>query len=157
MPGPQDYNFTDDSRFGIVQARFEALTLGLRVIDPGHLVLGVTKTLDQATFDRLFPDPERFMSLCRALGASASAAPVSAEDVDYSEEAIEAITGAMRSAAATVTGVTPVHLLLGVHHPWMRSDAGPARVSIVSTLLDTAGLATGRLAALASEARANGA
>lgn len=146
MAAPDEFNFTDDCRLGIVQARFEALHQGTRVVDAGHLVLGVTKTMGQSTFDHLFPDPGRFAQLCRSLGAVAAAAPVSAADITYSTEATKAIAGAVHSAATLPDGaITPLHLLLGVHRPGNEPGGSPARPSLASDLLDVAGVTVVRL------------
>ncbi|MEO8138094.1 MAG: hypothetical protein ABI742_00530 [Gemmatimonadota bacterium] len=153
MAAAHEYNFTDDCRVGIVQARFEALYLGTRVVDAGHLVLGVTKTIGQSTFDLLFPVPERFAQLCRSLGAAEAAAPVSAEDITYSTGAMEAIAGAMRSAAALPEGaIAPLHLLLGVHRPETQFESAMARPSFASDLLDVAGVTAVHLEALVAGA-----
>ena len=153
MAAAHEYNFTDDCRLSIVQARFEALRLGARVVDAGHLVLGVTKTIGQSTFDRLFPDPGRFAQLCRSLGAVEAAAPVSAEDITYSTDAMEAITGAMHCAAAVSDGaIAPLHLLLGVHRPRQQPESAMAGPSFASDLLDGAGVTVIRLEELVAGA-----
>ncbi len=140
MTAAYEYNFTDESRLCIVQARFEALRLGSRVIQPAHLMLGVTKAIAQPVLERLFPDAGRFAALCRSLGAEVPAAPVSADDVTYSDEAIAAVAGAYRAASMRhERSITPLHLLLGIHRPHRRDDR-PTPPSDASALLEAAGV-----------------
>jgi hypothetical protein len=140
MAEEREYNFTDDSRLCIVQARFEALRLGSRVIQPAHLLLGVTKAISRPAFERLFPEAERFAVLCRSLGAEVRAAPVSAKDVTYSDEAIAVVAGADRAASlGRECLISPLHLLLGIHRPHDRDDR-PVQRSEASAILDAAGV-----------------
>lgn len=152
MADTGEYRFADASRLCIAQARFEAIRLGSRVIHPAHLVLGVTKAIPQTGFQQLFPEPVRFESLCHSLGADATAAPVSAEDVTYSAAAIAAVAGAHHAATVRPgTVITPLDLLLGVHRP--REEPGAASQSphvTASLALDAAGVTVEALIAILS-------
>lgn len=145
MPEAREYTFSETSQLCIVQGRFEALALGSSVVEPGHLALGTLKAMAQPEFDRLFPDPGRFTTLCLALGSDESPAPVSAEDVTYTEAAIAVVTGAFRCAGARPKDViTPLHILLGIHRP-ADPEGHPALPSVVAGLLEAAGLSTANL------------
>lgn len=145
MPEAREYTFSEASQLCIVQGRFEALALGSPVIEPGHLALGILKAVAEPEFARLFPDPGRFTTLCLALGSDESPAPVSAEDVTYTEAAIAAVTGAYRCAGSSSKDViTPLHILLGIHRP-VDPDGQPTLPSIVAALLDAAGLSPATL------------
>lgn len=151
MPEPHEYRFSDDSKLGIVQARFEALGLGSRVVEPLHLVLGLTKALPPATFEALFPDGERFGSLCRALGAEVPAARVATDDITYSADAMAAVAGAHEAACAMSDGtITSMHLLLGVHRPARSSTPTALAPSMAAAALDAAGATAAILEALLS-------
>lgn len=145
------FNFTDDSRVAIVQARFESLASSAGVLGPDHLALGVVKTAGQALFDRLFPDEARYEALCGALASTPARAPVVAEEVVYSEAAHAAIAGAIKAAGAG-RAILPVHLLIGIHGP-ERAGGGPAPRSAAATALDAAGLGRERLERLVTELR----
>ncbi len=140
MPDAREYTFSEASQLGIVQGRFEALALGSPVIEPGHLALGILKAIAQPEFVRLFPDPGRFTTLCLALGSDESPAPVSADDVTYTEAAIAAVDGAYRCAGfSPKVVITPLHILLGVHRP-ADPEGHPLAASVTAVLLDAAGL-----------------
>jgi hypothetical protein len=147
------YEFSDDSQLCIVQARFEALQLGSRVVQPEHLVLGLTKAIAQPRFERLFPDAAQFAALCRSFGAATAAAPVSAEDVTYSEGSLAAIAGAYQALGPDrAQPMTPLHIMLGVHRP-LGPDGRPIPASPASAILDAAGLSVEALAAVLAEGR----
>ncbi|HEU4763662.1 MAG TPA: hypothetical protein VFS28_03355 [Gemmatimonadales bacterium] len=149
MPDTPAFNFTDDSRVAIVQARFESLASSAGVLGPDHLVLGVVKTAGQELFDRLFPDESRYQTLCETLASTPERAPVVAEEVVYSEAAHAAIAGAIKAAGAG-RPILPVHLLIGIHGP-ERAGGGPAPRSAAASALDAAGLDLARLERLAAD------
>jgi len=156
MTEAHEYTFTDDSQLCIVQARFEAVRLGCRVIQPAHLILGITKAIAQPRFDRLFPEAGRFELLCRSLGAEIPAAPVSTEDVTYSEAAIAAVAGAYYTASLGPERlIGPLHLLLGIHRPRSRDDR-PVPPSDASAILDVAGVSAVVLEAVLAAERSDG-
>lgn len=156
MPDAREYTFSEASQLCIVQGRFEALALGSPVIEPGHLALGILKAIGQPEFVRLFPDPGRFPTLCQALGSGESPAPVSADDVTYTEAAIAAINGAYRCAGSSPkTVITPLHILLGIHRP-ESPEGHSAAPSVVAALLDAAGLSTAALEGLLAVTPASG-
>lgn len=148
-----EYHLSDDCKLALVQARFEAIHLGTRTLDAGHLLLGVTKSLPAATFARLFPLPERFEALCGAFNTGIDAAPLSAEDIDYSLGAREAIAGGMSSATATdpSAALTPLYLLLGILRPLNPEEQTPVAPSLAATRLLASGVTAEGLLALAME------
>lgn len=144
---PPEYRFTDDAKIAIVQARNEALRQEASAVAPSHLALGVIHTQTQRQLDLLFPDPGNFALLCRALGGSHDPAPVIPRDIGYLVAARDALDGATRlAAAASPDGEThPIHILLGVMHPWdweagQATDPDAAALSLAAT-----GLGEGRL------------
>ncbi len=148
-----EYRLSDDCKLALVQARFEAIHLGTRALDAGHLLLGVTKSLTPVTFARLFPRTERFESLCRAFDAGIESAPLSAEDIEYALAAREAIAGGMSLAIASdpTAELTPLYLLLGILRPLDPECQTPVAPSSAAALLLASGVTAEVLLALATE------
>ncbi len=144
------YRFTDDAKVAILQARNEALHAGAPAVAPTHLALGVIHTQTRRQLDLLFPDPGNFDLLRRALGGQPGPAPLVPDDIGYLDSARDALDGATREAAReSATGETyPLHILLGLLHPWDRGrgrgvDPDPVALSLAAT-----GLGDSRLRAL---------
>lgn len=156
MPEAPQYRFSEAAQLCIVQGRFEALWLGSSVVEPGHLALGILKAIAQPQFERLFPETERFASLCRALGSRTAPAPVSAEDVRYTEGAIAAVAGAHHAAGPGWEAIiTPLHVLMGIHRP-MDAAGRPAASSDAAAHLEAVGLSISALERLLAAESAAG-
>ena len=136
------YEFTEDARLAVFQARHEALALGAAELLPAHLALGVIKTLTRFQRAACFTRPEEFARLCHALGAAPEPAPLIPEEIGYSAEATAVMAGAIHAAAQEGEGaqVSPVHLLLGIHAPCGLEDYAPRPASRTATVLADAGL-----------------
>ncbi|HWA56983.1 MAG TPA: hypothetical protein VG692_07005 [Gemmatimonadales bacterium] len=148
-PDPE-YRFTDDAKLAILQARHEALHQRAGAVAPAHLALGVIHTQNRARRDLLFPDPGNFEILCRALGGSHDPAPVIPEEIGYLDSARDALDGATREAARlSESGAThPLHILLGLLHPWVRTTNQAANPDQAALSLAATGLGDQRLRAL---------
>lgn len=147
MPGPGEYNLTDDARVCIVQARFETLQLGGHELGPAHLVLGVIKGVTPGVAAQLFPARGDFLALCHALDSVGEPAPLSPRDILYTDAATAAILGAIRLAGAATpeVPVSPLHLLLGVHAPAPEPVHDAEELRQIAALLEEAGLGVIRL------------
>ena len=148
-PSGEGYNFTDDCRVALVQARFEALAQGSPVLTPSHLVLGVLKTMPGPAFERLLLSPSTYRELCDALDSTPDHAPADARDIIYAESAKHAISGSL-VAAGPAHPVWPIHILIGIHAPHAPFDGGPVAASHVADILTRGGLGLERLIAIAS-------
>lgn len=142
------YNFHDDTRLAILQARHEALHLRADELTPAHLALGVLHTLGEAEVRLALPAPGAFDSLCRALGGRSEPAPVIASDIRYSEAARDAIAGAKFVAAGGAGAILPLHLLAGIHCPQPAAGTGATAPAPVAAVLEQAGLGASALQAL---------
>lgn len=144
------YDFHDDTRLAILQARHEALYLRAEKLTPAHLALGVLHTLGAAEVRLALPAPGAFESLCRALGGRSEPAPVIASEILYSDAARDAIAGAMSAAAdgAGAGTILPLHLLAGIHRPQAAAGTGATAPGPVAAVLEQAGLGAGALQAL---------
>ena len=136
------YEFTEDARLAVFQARHEALALGAPELLPAHLALGVLKTLTRFQRAACFATREEYARLCHALGAAPEPAPLIPAEIGYSEAATAAMAGAIQAAALEGEGVpvSPVHLLLGIHAPCALDDRTPIAASRTATVLADAGL-----------------
>lgn len=149
-PNPIEYQFTGDAKVAIVQARNEALFSRAEAVAPPHLALGVIHSQSQAKLDLLFPDRANFAILCRALGGSATPAPVVPEDIGYRIASHEALDGATRVAAESPAGPAthPLHILLGIFRPWNSRQNREAEPDQAALALAATGLNEARLRAL---------
>lgn len=149
-PTPPEYKFTDDAKIAIVQARNEALFRHAPAVAPSHLALGVIQTQTRRQLNLLFPDPGNFDLLCRALGGGPEPAPVIPRDIGYLDSARDALDGATRlAAAASPAGDThPLHILLGLLHPWDWAANRPVDPDEAALSLAATGLGESRLRAL---------
>lgn len=144
------YDFHDDTRLAILQARHEALYLRADELSPAHLALGVLHTLGAAEVRLALPAPGAFESLCLALGGRSEPAPVIASEILYSDAARDAIAGAMAAAAggAGARTILPLHLLAGILSP---RPAGGTEISApgpIAVVLERAGLGASSLQSL---------
>lgn len=112
-----------------------------------HLALGVIHTQGSATRALLFPDPGNFEMLCRALGGSREPAPLIPEDISYLDAARDALDGATVEAARLSPGgeTHPIHILLGLFHPWDQAGHHPVEPDTVTLTLAATGLGDTRL------------
>jgi hypothetical protein len=147
---PPEYRFTDDAKVAIVQARNEALFRDAPAVAPAHLALGVIHTQSRKQLNLLFPDPGNFDLLCRALGGDHDPAPVIPRDIGYLDSSRDALDGATRlAAAAGADGDThPLHILLGLMHPWNWASNHAVDPDEVALSLAATGLGESRLRAL---------
>lgn len=136
------YDFSEDARVAVFQARHEALALGAAELLPSHLALGVLRTLSRFQRAACFDQPQAFDRLCHALGGGPQPAPLIPEDIVYSDDAKAVMAGALRAAAAEGPGtaVAPFHILLGIHGPCDLADQTPRLPSGASAILAAAGL-----------------
>lgn len=136
------YEFSEDARVAVFQARHEALALEAPYLEPAHLALGVLKTLSRFQRAACFARPEEFDRLCATLGAGPEPAPLIPQDIQYSEAAKAAMAGAIRIAAETgATGeVFPFHILLGILAPCGLEDRAPQPAGEAAAALAAAGL-----------------
>jgi len=148
MRSASAYDFTDDAKFAILQARHEALVVGAREILPSHLALGVLRLLDAAEIGALFPAPGSREALYGELGGGPHPAPVIAQDIIYSDGARQALAGARHSAEAGHARITPLHVLVGILHPRDFLDRRDVPPSEAADALEHAGLTAARLSEL---------
>lgn len=88
--------------------------------------------------------------LCRALGGSRDPAPLIPEDITYLDAARDALDGATVEAARLSPGgeTHPLHILLGLLHPWDQARACAVEPDAVALTLAATGLGDTRLRAL---------
>lgn len=149
------YDFHDDTRLAMLQARHEALFLRADELTPAHLALGVLHTLGTAEILRALPAPGTLDALCLALGGRSVPAPVIASEVRYSDAARDAIAGA-RFAAGGPAGagtILPLHLLAGILCPHSAAGTGATPPGPVAAILERAGMGTRSLQALLTPLR----
>lgn len=146
------YDFTDDARVAILQARHEALVLGAREILPRHLALGVLRLMSPVEAAELLPEPGSREALYLRLGGRPEPAPVIARDIVYSDGAREALAGARHSAGAGTGAITPLHVLCGILSPRDFLDRRDVTPSEAAGTLDAAGVTLARLAELIAAA-----
>lgn len=109
---PPEFRFAEGAVVAVFQARHEALHLGATDVTPGHLALGVLKSLPAAIRCRLIPDPSGYARCCRRLGSAPAPAPAIPEEVGYTAAARSAFGEARAEAGSAEIG--PLHLLVGV-------------------------------------------
>ncbi len=144
------YDFHDDTRLAILQARHEALYRRAEELTPAHLALGVLHTMGAAEARQALPVPGAFESLCLALGGRSEPAPVIASEVLYSDAARDAIAGAMVAAAGGAGAgiILPLHLLAGILSPRPAAGTGATVPGPVAAVLERAGLGASSLQTL---------
>ena len=147
MNAGNPFNFSDDARLCLLQARCESLHAGSRSLGPEHVVLGVIKTISPVLRGQLFHEPAQFHALCTALGSHPARAPLCTDDIIYLTEAEEAIAGGIQAAAESgaETLVAPLHLLLGIHHPRSLIERTATTPSAVAAALTSVELGAERL------------
>lgn len=109
---------------------------------PAHLALGVIHTQPSARLRLLFPEPGHFEMFCRALGGGVEPAPLIPEDIGYLDSARDALDGATRLAAHALPGgeTHPIHILLGLFHPYDRAADRASEPDIAALTLAATGL-----------------